>query len=459
MADYRSLSVKAYSSFDTVTKRYTGLHYYSVFYITESDGDTTVRNGGSIYELSLINNSSVPTPRQVSNITDACDFWYFLRGEKSFIGVSTAGGDRECDTDDDRAFFVTSDMSSSDSPVDMNDRFIILSYPVFHMGPVRGFIVYDEATGNLENCDPDLLSCSVLLSSVTDVFFVARDLDDDIHYICADGTLYRWIEPNLSEVAGITCDIAWLWVNGLYDNEAFYFVDSVRNIKRFDFTNEEVSTIYNGGDVDSFWPLSGLEDLQLTNTNIFFYTDRANGVVKAVPKSGGSVINIGDNIFIWGSWGNNLLYNRYPSFDTVQACIWNDDMGEGCSDANSYWAGLSYARDGTLIDGYIIPVYKFLRVEGATYTSDDVLGLVFGFAGGNLVAVDPSDLLSSGELLGSIDPDTVDISGAGVGNYILLGGFVATLTPVRDIYFVDLSTAGSLQRVTNTLGVDEVPIR
>ena len=96
--------------------------------------------------------------------------------------------------------------------------------------------------------------------------------------------------------------------------------------------------------------------------------------------------------------------------------------------------------------GSLLPIYKMLKVEGATLT-----GTPPKLSGGTLYAVDPVDPTNKTQLVSV--PQNFNILGSGIGDHLLLSGGDGNQT---DVFYVNLSQQDSLTQITDT-PTDESP--
>ena len=422
----------AVDSYNFGTKAYSNLHIHSVFWIEEADGDTGSLNGGPLMRVYLGKSSGMPVPERISGLDDACYILWFFDdpvNRRIFTVVRTAGEDKSCYTSDDGKVFVHSGMTRADIPADMTDREIVS--PIYGEG-ISGFLIFED--DSVLRCSINLTSCGPpLLRGVNRVKKLAVDPVRRSIYICADGKLYIFDGEGLNSV-GTPCGSI---RNTLYDDTAVYAVSS-GNLLKLPHGGASWETIYDGGDARF---IEGL-----TRDHVIIST--AEGL-KVVKKDGTSRFTVeGKYIYGWAA-ANSFVYTRSDRSRAKYACLWKEGASNPTCTPNAYWAGFSLARDG-IIDapgGFAIPLYRLLKVEEVSY---DSRGKVVG---GVLYAVDPADP-SSKIRLGSVPPD-LTIFGFGIGDRILLVGFNRSQS---DVLYADLSTPGSLRRVTDTADVDEVPV-
>jgi len=427
-------SLVAVSSYNSSTRTYSDLHMYAIFWI---EGGTS---GGPVKKLSMVKGSGTPTPRQVSNITNACDFGYSeddYVNKVKYMVVRTAGADGECGTGDDGRVFIHSNMNSGDAPINMGNKEIITGISGGLSNPaITGFLVLES--GSIKKCDTNLSNCSVLESGVSRAGEFGENPNNGNKYICADGQLHLFDGTSLRST-GLECNLEWTWDS---DDTAIYAVDSSGNVRKLTFGGSSWQTIYDGGDASS---IGGI-----TQNYVIIKTFMSGGGLKAIKKDSPSQVTIEssalDLVSIWAT--SNAFFYIKRDGTRIYACVWNEGASTPSCTQDAYWAGLSFAVNGTLTTSITsLPIYKLLKVEGVSYASGQPVG-------GTLYAVDPANPSSKTSL--ETVPANFHLFAFGVGDHILLRG--DDLSPVQsDVFYANLSTANSLTRITNTTDKNEYP--
>ena len=422
----------AVNSFNTSTKEYSNLHRHSIYWIEESDGDTNVTNGGPIKMAFMVKGSTPPTAKQISNITDACEF---IKTEddavtgNTYIVVQTASADGECFTNDDGRKFIHSGMTNSDIPIDMSNLDLVTG--VDHGNGITGFLILDTQNSILKKCDTNLSNCTNLKNGVSTANWFESNPNNFYDYICIDGDLYLF-DGNSMNFLNVSCSG---YTSSESDNSAIYAIDNNGNVSKLNHGGNSWVVIYNGGDANDI----------IGKTQNYVIINTPNGL-KAVKKDGSTIITIDPNNRYGFITKNKVFFNKYAT-NSVSACIWDEgSSGSNCI-SNSYWVGFSLAVNGTLniSGGYFLPIYRILKVEDVSYTNNQPVG-------GTLYSVDPANTTSTVNL-GTISPDFSLVGGFGIGNKILLAGTNSNYK--NDIFYADLTTPNSLQNITNTPNEDE----
>ena len=435
VSNYEYETLFAVSSYDAQNRSYTDLHRHSLYWI----------DNGKVMMVSMIKGQGTPQPQQVSNISDACSFYYSEDdpiNKKMYMVIRTKGVDGQCGTLDDGKVLIHNGMSNIDSPIDMTNREIITGIESSQGSGVTGFLVFEnnqikKCDTNLSNCSNNLLPQSVQSVSVAKWF--ASNPSNGNEYICVDRKLYVFDGNSLTDTQA-TCDPNW---SVAYDSSGIYAVDVQGNILKLAHGGTGWTTL---GSQATYIKLTGNYVIALTSTSLI-----------AIPKSGGQGVTIESNasyILPGGVTANRVFYtklsvsvqNNQPTYDW-QACYWTEGDQQPTCTNNAYWAGFSWATNGTLNSsgGSFIPIYRMLKVEGATAGQYPT--------GGTLYAVDPANT-SSMTMLGTV-PDGFGIFGSGIGDHILLSG---ESQGNIDVFYANLSQQNSLIRITNTPNTNEYPL-
>ncbi len=387
--------------------------------------------------VSMVKGSGTPTPQQVSSITDACE----IQGseddtvnKKMWMFIETAGNDGNCNTPDDGLKLIHSGMGSSDTPMDMTGKSLITSFSGGLSNPaISGFLIMDS--GSIKKCDTNL-SCSTLKTGVTDVFSVEVNPNNGNEYICVDNTLHVFDGSNLNPVGSIDCSTSDNWVS---DGTALYWIDSSKNIYKLNHGGTTPSQIYSGGDAQVF--------AAATTNYIIIYTSSYSSF-KAIPKGNGSPVTISSAASeIFFTQGDTSYFDEWVADpDTWRACTWKEGWSDSQCISSSYWAGLTFQTNGTMdpdTPPFSFPIYRLLRVDGATSTG-----------GGTIKAINPAD--GSETVLGSVPSDGIML-GFGIGENSLLGLYKIS-SDSFDVYYVNLLTQNSLTAVATDPNKDEFPL-
>jgi len=443
-------SLVVFGNYYSSSKSYTDLHLHEIFWIEDTDGNST--NGGVLKKISMIKGSGTPSASYVSNITNACSIWDLeddVINKKSYMLIETAGADGNCNTTTDNGkVFVHSGMTRTNNPVNLASKEIItgISDGTQNLS-ITSFLIHDTSKNIIQKCDTNLSSC-VKVGTGTAVEYFASDPNNGNVYLCVDRILNVFNGNSLNPIGGVNCDPNWITEN---DDQAIYTVNS-GNVHKLSFSspNSGWLPIHTSGDVTGIYALT---------SNYVIISEKST--LKAVKKDGSATLDIytfGTSKYIeWFFSTPNRLFFSVVDYSTgaIEACMWTEGDTTATCESGNYWAGVSLAPNGKLdlSAGLFmpIPIYKLLKVEGATN---------FVSGGGTLYAVDPSNLTSKTSL-GTV-PNNFTLLGFGIGDNILLLGNDSKGTSnfgddQYDIFYVNLSK-GNLIRVTNTPDKDEYPI-
>lgn len=423
-------------SFDSNTRNYTNLYRHSLYWIEDNDGNPD--NGGIVKMISLVKSSSQPSPKQLSNISNACEFEYSeddAINKKKFMVVKTAGQDNQCGTQDDEKVLIHSGMTNTSNPINMSGKIILSGIDGGVSNPgITGFLIFDKNAGKIQKCDTNLSNCSDILTGIGIAEDFASNPNNGNTYVCIDGSLYVFDGTSISNI-GANCSSIWDREN---DDKAIYAIDNNGNVIKLNHGTNSWATIYNGGDATSIVGMTNNYLLVEVQTNI-------SQELKAIKKDGSLTVNIDTNYFYGFATTNAFFYNKSvydpnTNITTYYACIWNEGSNQPSCTQNSMWSGFSWAVNGevTIFGGSFLTIYRLLKTEG-----------------GNLYAVDPNDPNAKVNL-GQI-PSGFTLFGFGVGDDILLTGWNDN-DKQSDVFFVNLSTENSLINITNTRNKNEKAI-
>ncbi len=445
VSDYFSVIIA--NSYDTATNHYSGMHTKYVVYITNR----------KIYKANAEVSSGTPTPVQVSNINDACEFVdYFTEGleaDDSYAIVRRAGTDTNCGTGDDTYSLVKLSMSNTDSPIGLNGKEIIESYAKQETEVIQGFLVKD---GNaLKACSEDLSSCSTLKSGISSVELIGEyDFENKKYLLNIDGDLYSF-NGATEQLSNTPVLSGYSGEDELIDNNAMYFLENTisaisatSRIKKLNFSDWSVDTLY---EKTSSLPLAPIQTIAQTNNYIVFgeLSESTPGTadIKVISKSGGSAQTITTGVGAGAplSVGNKIFYS-YGTNTGPKYCHWTEgNSSASCTDG--YISGFSLAQSGTISLAETFPAHRILVVEGCTLTPESEC------TGGTLKAIDPNNMNKTE--IGNVPNDAKYMYAGGIGDYLLgIIGVSSGSETKGDIVFVDLQTP-ELLRITNTPAVDE----
>ncbi len=402
------------------TYSYSNLVGTELFYTTGYCNIIGTGSGGPIMAVSTVIGSST-IPVQVSSLTDACNI---------INSYQTAGVTYLLVSDiNHNEYLISSNMTSSDNPIQLNNNTIVTSIGVPFQNSVSGFLIHNNDNNTIQECNITLSSCTTIGSGTNILYYASNPINGD-SYMCVDGSLYVFSNSSNSLInTGATCSNYTYQPLYPIDNQGLYVVvydnTGTTSIERYNYGSSSFQTIYSSS--------YHIESTAMTNNYLLVSTSNpsnSNYSILAIAKNGSSsnTIYSGTNlsyIQLFSS-SNEVFINLVGQGSSTSACIWIEGSSTLSCTPNAYWLGPDYASSGTFnISADTMTLYKMLE-----YNS------------GSLYAVDPNSL--SAYQLGNV-PQNVFIHGFGIGNNILLTGFTPfTNSSTNYIFFANTSQANSL---------------
>jgi len=385
-----STNIFSVVGYNTTTNQYTGYHQKYLFYIA----------GGKVYKVNAEKSAGTPSPVQVSNITDACEFDKTFEEtpmpEDSYLIVKRAGDDGNCGTTDDTFSMIKADMSPTDTPVDLNGKEIIDAFATQEAEEIGGFIILENNT--LKACDENLTSCTDLKTGVTSAEVLTRyNIDNPEYLINIDDDLYTFT-GSTKQLSGSPVVQNYDGEDEIFDNNAMYFVETeisgdplnpqrVSYIKKLSLNNWNVETLYQTQ--GSLVSQAGLiRILKQTQNYLIFSEQTGSGEsVKVLSKSGGDATEIDSANSLVGGIPVVTMDKAFYTKQTpsgLKYCYWQEgNSNVTCNDG--YISGGSLEENGIFSVTEIFPVHSILVVENCNNSS-------FYCTGGSLISLNPNNL-------------------------------------------------------------------
>ncbi len=435
--------VLAVDSYDTATNNYSGLHKRYMLYISN----------GKIYKVNARVSSTAPTPVQISNATDVCEFWDTfdepLSPDDSYAVVERGGTDGDCSTALDNTYsLIKVSMSSSDAPIDIGTKEILGEYSGQEADLIEGFLVQEG--DKVKACDENLANCIDLKSGVGYAELLGRyDINNSMYLINIDDNLYTF-NGKTKQLSASPVFTGYSGDSFIFDTGAMYYTESEINfstgskavrLKKLTFDSWNVETLY---EYSSLNPGVDIFNLTQTDNYVIFSINNIPSGYKwvAVYKADGTSTDIDmTGLPIGNAVKNKFFYTRALNTG-VNYCYWQEGASSpNCSSNPGYFAGFAIAPDGVIkTDEGNLTGHVFV-VEGCSFSPGKCTG-------GNLKVINPSDMSTVD--LGTLPSDTVGAFVFGIGRYSLGSIELPAGTETqRDIIFVDIQ-APALQRITNT---------
>jgi len=449
--DYWSIT-KA-NNIDTTNFSFSDLHRSELIYITEEDGNKDSIEGGKIYKVSLLTNSSTPQKVQVSNITNACRF----EGCKAedingifYALVKTAGSDGLCDTDDDEIYFINSNMDSNSSPISV-DGISILTPQYNEDLSIGGFFVINSS--ELQKCDDTNLSNCTTLTTFSLPGFYSHDFKTNEIYFCLDDKIYKMKETDNSLTdTGASCEGSLGNENSegrnmiTSDENNIYFVsknysDGTYRIDKYSKTDNSVNTLYKFSNEPSI--------LGHTLENVIVDDNDKNSIV-AINKITGDYVEIKNysNAYFekFSIYKDKVLFNYEDSNRIDYACYWKDGDSQSTCQENAKWIAELISASGSIAfdygdqnDSISLPIYRYV----ASYNEREIY------------SVNPDNLEDYEQV--AILPENYDarFRTLSIGSKLLISAADETSSSeYRDIFLIDLPNK-TLEQITDTPDKDE----
>lgn len=439
---------------DSARQRIMGLHQRAVIY---------AKADGKVYKVSALKSDS-PTPVQVSSETGvtatvcssmvAPDFANF----NNSIFVYRYSVDTDCTTTiDNTQRLVRLGMATTDAPITVSPNTLQPLTPLRNKatGAITGWLAINGTS--LFHCDPNF-NCDA--SALTTFTTTATRVDND--FFGLSGLVVLRIDNTLRVYnvasSALTVSLATLTAPGTFASDGInlYFTDGGAIKKLPISATGAPSTLLTvpGGET--------LNGIQLTDSAVVFQTtdsgSPATNRLRAISKGGGTptlLLETTSGLSI-NAVAGHLVY--YLLSGTIVGSIKDDGTGK-TEIPNANFAGVVFSPSSLLNSGPASPqlfgssngpLLRVLWMEGCTSST---------CANGTLKSADaPSN--SSVLTLGSVPADRESILIDARNEDAIASGLHSTgfLSFEFDIFFVKVTQADSLVRVTNTSGSSEFPV-
>jgi hypothetical protein len=397
---------------------------------------------GTLWKLRATQTGTLPQPERFSTesgLNKVCDGTQthtdFANADRSTYLYELPGADGVCQTRGDNQWrMVTLATATQDNPLPAYAPISPLRDP--SNGALIGWLAIDGnslSSYNAQFQNPALLSSfrgDVETLSVT-LTAIALRIDEEIR-------IYTTSTANLSPPIHTRSDSVQFALN---DGQSLYFLDgSTLYTAPFDGSRAATPLVTEANTV-------GIGNVTLTPGKLV-YTARDITqnltAVKAIAKEGGVSVAIANyalnqTLFLAGSAASSAYFNIFSPSGRSALYI-RDDGGEKREISAAWWAGstLPTSANGSA---------SMVLIEG--YTANGA------FANGRLTAYDAGSDSVKAEL-GNLPSDIQSVAVTGVGENVLLRGLQTTQQ--SDILFANVTTPGSLQRVTASPSESEVPM-
>lgn len=382
---------------------------------------------GKIYRVSAAK-TGTPTPVQVSSeaaATNVCNFYVDSDFTSTVTGVvyQLPGADATCNTADDTGKFTLLSASNTTAPIALAGK-MVDSLVDMSTGARAGYIALNGT--NLQRCDANFANCATIAGA--GVVNQADRMGNQ--FITVNNGIYHYAYS-----AGVVTLSASLFtipggsmVWGLNDGTDFFFFNSSTNA---------LYKIPSNGSAAATTPLvteaAAIGNLQATTTRLVYTVGNA---IKSIARTGGAVTTLTANSsnLMGATHAGKVAYSVTSAGPAYATYLVNDDGTGLVTIANTMIAASVASSTGSF--NADLETVKYVGVNMVT----------------NAVNVIDANTGAVGTALGTKPATTGMMFGFGIGNDVMITGYDANSS---DVFFVDINTAGSFTRVTNTATVNE----
>ncbi len=454
-------------TYDSAAQTISDLHTYAIIY-AHTDGNfykVSALKSGSLAPVRVSSESMADQLCEERNDSSTADL---ANPDNSQLIYTLPGADSLCNTSDDVWKMVRLSMSATDAPIMAKPTVDNISDQT--TGAITGWLVHDTVANELQRCDASFAGCSAITPVTISVGQLSR-VANNLVLLEIDNQLFVY-----DAVANTLSSSIFAIPAGTYledeasDGSTSYFVHG-SSIYQFPADGSAMATVLatEGDDI---------QRIQLNDNNIVYQLSSSgqNVEIKSVPKAGGTPISLvtatgTDNVSMLIAKNNRVYYNIQNTMLTgsifttvpVAAGVIDDDGMNQVEIMTAAWNGFIYNTTMNLGSSSIGDlVDKVILAEGY-----DIAGTSGGYAGATLKSVDAATFVDIATL-GTL-PTTDHLPGFfcyGFGDDSLCTASIildpAPTPPARptqsDIFYLNASTANSLERVTNTANKSERPV-
>ena len=424
-----------HGTFDPVGKKVSDIHTRTVVYV----------KGGQFFKASALKGTATPIPVQLANETSAptggaplvaADF--ADHNNAQFIYLTSSGAWK----------MIKVGMSATDTPIPAKQPL----KPVYDKsnGALAGWLAIDGSA--VKRFDADFSAGSAVPVTTFADKAEAVGITFDIIFLKIDGKLYAY-----NTASGAISNVLYTFtattagdLKSTKDGSNMYFIDGGKLLS---------VSLSGTAPAEQIGAETGtIVQLAYTDHKVVYvlydagqYKIRTTGkVASGTPPVDLVTATTGDILIFIGAKGTRAYFDKVAATGVATAgTVLEDGSGRG-ETLNAFWAGSSFQNSFDMMSE-VIPQY-FIRATGITSIVD--------FRGGALESFDAA----TGNRLAQLGTIPQDIHLAGVfagvsGSKILLEGRTITdlntYSFVSDVFYADLTKAGSLTRVTSTPLVSE----
>jgi len=352
-------------------------------------------SGGKAYVVDMAKDATTsPTPRQNSSASMLSDADY---EEVNYLGVKNylVAHDNEQNT----TVLITPEMGENDAPLVLGDRkFLTVTYPSFG-APIDGYLLYNNTTGMVERCDLMMQECVALMEAGS------RDFEGDVagsvySAFMVDDQLYRLNKNDgtheVVDMGGKTILDAYGTTD--FQGNSFYFISDDYYLYRVNILDKRLTQITHEADDRVERIRSYMHDWVIFGSDTLLLAAKKDGSSTTPTVLVENTQTQGYKYVKSYAMGDQFLFVPYrlstegvEGVTSYRACIF--DGGSPQCRENSFWAGATAAKEGTLdLEAtYAYTPYAYVRVDNTD-----------SFGGGDLKAIDPAFPLEDGLNMGHV---------------------------------------------------------
>ena len=291
---------------------------------------------------------------------------------------------------------ITPNMSSSDDPIDFNNKKLLSVTYQSYGSKIDGYLVYDNNTSKVQKCTLDM-SCSDILSAGSRSF--EGDVLGTTYSIFLDnGKLYK-VDKSNGHVTAISLggkSIKRGHGTASLKGRDFYCISTDNKLYRVDLKNNQIVAITPKSDERIERIRGVIDDWIIYGSDTILLAAKKDGSTQNPILLAETTKTKGYKYVTNFGFKNRYLFERY-TLDVksgnvkYRACLF--DNGDIKCKNNSFWAAIVSKTDGKLdFDAnFQYTPYAVVRVDNTD-----------SFGGGELKAIDPNHLLEDGITMGSV---------------------------------------------------------
>lgn len=406
---------------------------------------------------SQISNETGITGTGAGSVCDSSTAFDWSNPENSRFLYTLAGTDTLCGTPDDVKRVVRLGMSSTDTPLNIPAGIERVNHLMDRSnGAIFGWLVRNTATLKLQGCDADFGSCiDTPPTSVLNAGHLGSDFSSNTESVWYyDGTNTHVCIYDFVTSIG-SCPLVFAGNNIKdYEKDSTGVYIAYQGVANYEISKVGFNSIATsvGSDVNA------INEIVLTdNRVVYLINDGINYIMKSVPKAGGVTVTLITKPNMWWNIltnGNRVFYaGDDGAAHFFAGYVLDDNPASAYEVLDAMWSYFILAPALTNNDSNLPSLSRVVRTDGCAYAS-------FSCANGAMISFDAGTYSSaaSGITIGTV-PSSLDVigleGGIGIGNDALPVGLDSSQV---DIFYFKADAVNSLQRITNTPAVNEIPV-